>query len=226
MRNFLIVLFCFLLPFLCYSQEKKIALVIGNSNYLNGAPLSNPENDAIDMAEQLKSCGFQVQIFVDLDQIEMKKAIDEFGSNLKEAKVSLFFYAGHGMQAKGRNYLIPIDAKLKTENDVEYNCVEAGRVLGKMEDAVTRTNIIILDACRDNPFERSWSRKSTGAGLAFMNAPSGTFIAYSTAPGKTASDGYYRNSPFTAGMLEHLNTPNLKIEDLFKLVRAKVRERV
>jgi len=199
-----------------------VALVIGNSNYENGAPLANPENDAKDIGEKLKAAGFDVSQYIDLSQSEMKKAIDEFGLKLSTAEIGLFFYAGHGIQSRGHNYLIPVDAMLRTENDVEYNCVDAGRILAKMEDANTRTNIVILDACRDNPFERSWSRNSKGNGLAYMDAPGGSLIAYSTGPGKTALDGYNRNSPFTSGLLEYINTPNLNIEALFKLVRIKV----
>ncbi len=222
MKHLAIILVFFFLPGSIFSQGNKMALVIGNSNYQTGAQLPNPENDAKDIAEKLEQAGFDVLLRIDLDQTGMKKVIDEFGEKLVQAEVGLFFYAGHGVQNKGRNYLIPVDAKLKTENDIEYNCVDAGRILAKMEDANTKTNIVILDACRNNPFERSWSRNSNGNGLAFINAPSGSLIAYSTSPGKTASDGYYRNSPYTEGLLEFINTPNLKIEDLFKLVRVWV----
>ena len=199
MRYYLLL--CFLIPSLIVAQNSRVALVIGNSNYENGAPLANPENDAQDIGEKLQTAGFDVSLYIDLSQTEMKMAIDEFGAELDKADIGLFFYAGHGVQAKGKNYLIPTDAALKTENDVEYNCVDAGRILAKMEDAGTGTNIVILDACRNNPFERSWSRNSNGNGLAYMDAPGGSLIAYSTAPGKTASDGYSRNSPFTSGLL-------------------------
>ena len=222
MRKPVVLLFCFLFPAISYSQEKRVALVIGNSHYQVGAPLANPENDAEDIGKKLQTAGFDVSLYIDLSQTEMKMAIDEFGAELDKADIGLFFYAGHGVQAKGKNYLIPTDAALKTENDVEYNCVDAGRILAKMEDAGTGTNIVILDACRNNPFERSWSRNSNGNGLAYMDAPGGSLIAYSTAPGKTASDGYSRNSPFTSGLLEYIGTPNLNIEALFKLVRVKV----
>jgi len=201
-----------------------MALVIGNANYTMNI-LANPVNDATDVEKILIASGFRVKRYTDLDQAEMKKVIDDFGNSLSKAEVGLFYYAGHGVQVRGRNYLIPVDASLETENDVEYNCVDAGRILAKMEDAGTKTNIIILDACRDNPFERSWSRKSTGSGLAFMDAPNGSLIAYSTAPGKTASDGYGRNSPYSSALIHYMNIPNLKIEDFFKLVRVKVREK-
>lgn len=219
----IIALLC-LLAITVYPQEKRLALVIGNSDYQFGGSLDNPMNDATDIELLLKASGFDVQKYVDLDISNMKSVIDAFGNRLLNAEVGLFFYAGHGIQARGRNYLIPVDANLQTENDVEYNCVDAGRILAKMEDAGTKTNIVILDACRDNPFERSWSRKSTGAGLAFMDAPNGSIIAYSTAPGKTASDGYERNSPYTSALIQYMDIQNLKIEDFFKLVRVNVRE--
>ncbi len=223
MKKLIIVITVLLFCISANSQKRRLALVIGNGNYPMSI-LANPVNDAMEMEILLKSSGFEVTRYTDLDQTAMKRVIDEFGSSLNSAEVGLFFYAGHGVQAKGRNYLIPVDASLKTENDVEYNCVDAGRILAKMEDANTRTNIVILDACRDNPFERSWSRKSTGAGLAFMDAPNGSLIAYSTAPGKTASDGYDRNSPYTSALIKYMSVPNLKIEDFFKLVRVNVRE--
>jgi uncharacterized caspase-like protein len=132
------------------------------------------------------------------------------------------------MQVKGNNYLIPVDAAPRIENDVEYDCVDAGRLLGKMEDAGANTNIVILDACRDNPFARSWSSRSSGkgdSGLAYMNAPSGSIIAYATAPGKTASDGLGNNGIYTEAMLQYINVPGLTIEDFFKYVRIQVMEK-
>ena len=153
----------------------------------------------------------------------MKRAMDEFGQKLKKYDIGLFFYAGHGLQVNGSNYLIPIDAKLENENDVEYDCVRAGRILAKMESAGSSTNIVILDACRDNPFERGWRRGTQGNGLAFMNAPSGSLIAYATSPGSTAADGTGRNGLYTSALLEHIITPNITIEDVFKRVRTTVR---
>ena len=224
MKKLIIVLILLLFYISANSQKRRLALVIGNGNYPMSI-LANPVNDAIEIEALLKSSGFQVKRYTDLDQTAMKRVIDEFGSSLNSAEVGLFFYAGHGIQANGRNYLIPVDASLKTENDVEYNCVDAGRILAKMEDAGTKTNIVILDACRDNPFERSWSRKSTGQGLAFMDAPMGSLIAYSTAPGKTASDGSGKNSPYTSALIQYMKIPNVKIEDFFKKVRVLVREK-
>lgn len=202
--------------------EKRLALVIGNADYTRGGSLDNPVNDARSVAGELKHLGFDVIKYENAGQKQMKRAIDRFGSDLKNYHVGLFFYAGHGVQVKGANYLIPSDADLKSENDVEYDCVDAGRVLAKMEDAGSLINIIILDACRDNPFERSWSRSAKGRGLAFMNAPSGSLIAYATSPGKTASDGSALNGVYTSALLKHIKTPNIPILEMFQRVRVSV----
>ena len=201
---------------------KKVALIIGNSNYIYGKQLLNPANDAKAMKESLERLAFEVYEYENCDQKTMKKAIDDFGIKVKNYNVGLFFYAGHGVQVDGNNYLVPIDAKLDSEKDVEYDCVRADRILAKMESAGIKTNIVILDACRDNPFERSWKRGIRGIGLAFMDAPSGSIIAYATSPGKTASDGKDNNGLYTSGLLEHLKTPNIRIEEMFKRVRETV----
>lgn len=203
-------------------NEARLALIIGNSNYMHGGSLVNPINDVRAMAKVLKALEFSVMKYENCTQKEMKKAIDTFGTKLTGQDVGLFFYAGHGVQVKGHNYLIPIDAKLANENDAEYDCVRADRVLAKMEVAGSRTNIVILDACRDNPFQRSWRRAIEGSGLAFMNAPSGSLIAYSTAPGKTALDGEGRYSPYTEALLQHIETPNITIIQMFQRVRSQV----
>ncbi|MDM8515606.1 caspase family protein [Desulfobacterales bacterium HSG16] len=204
--------------------DKRLALVISNSNYINGR-LKNPVNDANDMSAMLENLGFSVMKFINCNQKTMKKVIDEFGIKLKDYNVAMFFYAGHGVQVSGNNYLIPVDAKLDNENDVEYDCVRADRILAKMENAGSKTNIVILDACRDNPFERSWRRGGKGSGLAFMNAPSGSFIAYATSPGNTASDGSGKNGLYTSALLKYINMPNIKIEEVFKKVRGTVIEK-
>jgi uncharacterized caspase-like protein len=206
-------------------SEKRLALVIGNSNYLYGNFLPNPVNDANAVAQALEDVGFTVLKYLNTDQKTMNRAMDDFGGKLKNYTVGLFYYAGHGLQVKGNNYLIPVDAALKIEQDVLYDCVDAGRLLGKMEDAGVKTNIVFLDACRDNPFERSWRGRSTateGNGLAFMNAPSGSIIAYATSPGKTASDGTGKNGLYTEAILKYIKVPGLKIEDFFKNVRTMV----
>ncbi len=203
--------------------ERRLALVIGNDKYTYGGTLNNPFNDALDIADSLKKVGFDVMSYYNTDQRSLKMAIDEFGEKLENYDVGLFYYAGHGIQVKGINYIIPVDANLLKEQDVEYDCVEIGRILGKMEAAENNTNIIILDACRDNPFERRWGgRSARGSGLAFMTAPSGSLIAYSTSPGKTASDGYERNGLYTGTLLKYINIKDLQIEELFKAVRSEV----
>jgi uncharacterized protein (TIGR02145 family) len=198
--------------------EKRIALVIGNGNYL-GSILANPENDAKSMAEALRRLGFMVYLYENLNSSQMKRAIDDFGMILRGNDVGLFYYAGHGIQAKGFNYLIPVDAQLKTEEQVEYDCVRADRLLSLMETSGTKVNVIILDACRNNPFERSWTRSPNGRGLAFMNAPGGTLIAYSTSPGNTAQDGSGRNSPYTSAILKSIEIPGITIIQMFQNVR-------
>ncbi len=198
--------------------EKKLALVIGNGNYL-ASTLSNPENDARAITDVLQKLGFVVNEYENLNQSEIKKVIDDFGNKLKGNDIGLFYYAGHGIQAKGYNYLIPVDAQLKTEEQVEYDCVRADRVLALMETSGTKVNIIILDACRNNPFERSWIRSATGKGLAFMSAPRGTLIAYATAPGNTASDGSGKNGLYTSALLESIQIPDITIIQMFQNVR-------
>ncbi|NEU69674.1 caspase family protein [Spirosoma agri] len=202
--------------------EKRLALVIGNANYEGSNKLTNPVNDANDMAESLKKLGFDVLQFTDLDSKKMKQAINSFGEKLRDDyQVGLFYYAGHGVQNGGINYLVPTDAQPASRNEIEFECIDANRILAKMEDAQTRTNIVVLDACRNNPLDRSWSRGGDN-GLASMNAPSGSVIAYATAPGKTAADGNGRNGLYTAALLKALQTPNQTIIQLFQQVRAEV----
>jgi len=198
--------------------QKKLALVIGNSNYYTSI-LSNPGNDARAMTDALQKLGFRVYNYENLGKSQVKKVIDDFGSKLKGVNVALFYYAGHGIQAKGYNYLIPVDADLKTEEQVEYDCVRADRILALMETSGTKVNILILDACRNNPFERSWTRSPTGKGLAFMSAPRGSLIAYATAPGSTASDGAGKNGLYTSALLESIQIPDITIIQMFQNVR-------
>lgn len=204
------------------SQEKKLALVIGNSAYEHGGRLNNPVNDAMAMTEALMRIGFEVMDYYDLDYRSMKMAIDSFGFNLQNYEVGLFFYAGHGIQSKGRNYLIPVEANIKSEQQVEYDCVEAGRVMAQMDASGADVKIVILDACRNNPFERSWTRSVSGQGLAFMAAPKGTLIAYATSPGSTASDGDGQNGPYTSAILENITISNITIIRMFQNVRRDV----
>jgi TolB-like protein/Flp pilus assembly protein TadD len=221
MKNFVLITIAFLFCISVSSQEKRLALVIGNGNYAKNS-LANPVNDAKSIEEALKGIGFEVLRFDNLGQKEMARAIDDFGNNLRNYDVGLFFYAGHGVQSKGFNYLIPVDARLFSESDVEYSCVRADRVLGKMEDAKNKINLVILDACRDNPFERSWTRTAKGRGLATMTAPVGSVIAFATSPGNTASDGTGKNGLYTSGLLTYVSEPGITAMQMFQKVTAYV----
>ncbi len=201
------------------AEERRIALVIGNGAY-GSAPLANPVNDARDMAESLRRCGFAVTRLENATRDQMATALRDFGDQLLRGGVGLFYYAGHGMQVQGRNYLIPVNADIQREDEVPYQALDAEAVLAKMETARNRLNIVILDACRNNPFGRS--SRSGAQGLAQMDAPKGTFIAFATAPGRVASDGTGRNGLYTRHLLANLSAPGLKLEDLFKRVRTGV----
>ncbi len=200
-------------------SAERLALVIGNSAYQT-APLKNPVNDAEDMAAVLKDLGFRVILKKDADQRTMEDAVRYFGKQLSNGGTGLFYFAGHGIQMEGRNYLMPIDARIETESDVKYEALDAGRVLGKMEDARNQLNIVILDACRNNPYARAF--RTDQRGLARMDAPTGSLIAYATAPGEVAADGPERNGIFTKYLIQHMTTPNLSIEHLLKRVRIDV----
>ncbi|MBN2275633.1 MAG: caspase family protein [Bacteroidales bacterium] len=202
-------------------QQKRLALVIGNGNYLTGI-LSNPENDARAMNNVLQNVGFEVMAYENLNQSQLKRAIDDFGMKLKNYQVGLFYYAGHGIQCNGHNYLVPVDAQITFERQIEYDCVPADRVLAIMQESGAEVNIMVLDACRNNPFERSWTRSASGTGLAFMNAPKGTLIAYATSPGSIASDGSGENGLYTAAILEHIETPDITILQMFQQIRNTV----
>jgi len=204
------------------SAGPRTALVIGNARYTT-APLRNPVNDARAISSTLEELGFQVTLLKDAGQKKMKRAIDKFGRTIRDGGVGLFYFSGHGMQVDGRNYLIPVDAEVDAEADVEYEAVEAGRVLAKMKTANNGMNLVILDACRNNPFARSF--RSASKGLATLNAPSGTFIAYATSPGSVASDGKGDNGLYTGELIKHMKTPGLKVEEVFKRVRANVQKK-
>lgn len=204
---------------------KRLALLIGNADYQKCSSLRNPVNDARALAAILQELGFTVIRKENLDHNGMKRAIQEFGDQLQNYELGMVFYSGHGVQVKGRNYLIPIDASLAYESDTEYYCVDAGSILAKMEGAKSKVNVVVLDACRNNPFEKSWNRSLDQNGLASMSAPAGTMIAYATSPGTTASDGSGSNGLYTAELLRCLRIPNLKIEDVFKQVRIAVMQK-
>lgn len=214
--------FILLLIFSCslYSNSaSKIALVIGNSKYKT-SPLKNPKNDASDIAALLKEKGFEVKLVTNAGHRKMVTAIRKFGKKLYSGGIGLFYYAGHGVQVNGRNYLVPVNADIEDEDDVEFNAVDAEFILSKMESAENTMNIIILDACRDNPFARSF--RSSSRGLARMDAPKGSIIIYATSPGSIAADGDARNGVFTKHLLKLMKESNLEIAALLREVRRSV----
>jgi len=202
------------------NTSKRLALVIGNGAYTNAPPLKNPPNDARDMAVTLKALGFDVASGINVSQREMKSLIRDFGQKLKVGGSGLFYYAGHGVQSKGRNYLIPVEADIQSEAEVEDASVDVNLVLNYMDDAQNGLNIVILDACRNNPFSRSF--RSASNGLAQVDAPTGTLIAYATGPGRVASDGPGENGMYTSELLKQMRVPGLSATEMFMRVRAEV----
>jgi hypothetical protein len=221
-RIFLVLFILFLIhpSSLIAATERRIALVIGNSAYTSG-PLKNPVNDATAMATQLQKLGFTVTLKKNANLREMEDALTDFGDRLKRGGVGLFFYAGHGIQVGGSNYLVPIGARINREVDIKYETLDAGKILDEMASANNGLNIVIFDACRDNPYSRSFRNASRGLAIV-SNAPVGTFISYSTSPGNVASDGDGRNSPYTQALLWYMKEPGLTIEQVFKGARAKL----
>ena len=208
-------------PLLAQTAEKpnRIALVIGNANYSQGK-LLNPVNDANDIATALREVGFEVILVTDADLRKMEEAVEQLGSKLKRGGVGLFYYAGHGVQVNGENYLIPLQSRINRAQDVRYEALPVGKLLGAMEDAENDMNIVVLDACRDNPYARQWRSNQTG--LASVQSATGTLIAYATKPGGLTEDGQRRNGTYTSHLLKHIRTPGLEVELLFKKVREGV----
>lgn len=211
------------------AAQKRVALVIGNSAYLNALALANPANDASDIGEALKDTGFELILGLDLDKRGFDAKVREFSRLLPQAEAGVLFYAGHGLQVAGRNYLVPIDARLQTERDLDFETVSLEFILRQMElDREGKTNIVFLDACRDNPLARNLARSmgtrsaSIGSGLAQVQTGVGTFIAYSTQPGNVALDGHGRNSPFTAALLDGLKEPGRNLTAVMIEVRRQV----
>ncbi len=199
------------------------ALVIGNSRYGFG-PLKNPANDARAIGEQLKQTGFEVTIGVDLPRREMLGAIDAYFQALSRTKaVGLFYFAGHGVQLAWRNYLLPTDAAIERLEDIQAKCVDVNMVIGGIAKAANPMNVIILDACRENPFGRDMKLEQKG--LSQLDAPPGTLLAYATAPGNLANDGDGANGLYTEHLLREMKVPEAKLEDVFKRVRLAVRLR-
>lgn len=225
MTRFLLALALLLLAATAARAEARHALVIGNGAYGALGVLPNPPNDARLIAREIEALGFRTTVLIDADEDQMKRAIRDFGRRLRDAgpeAVGMFYYAGHGVQAAGQNYLIPTGVDVRDESDLAIEAVEADWVLGQMESAGNSINIVVLDACRNNPFSRGF--RSAERGLARMSAPPGSFIAYATAPGDVAADGSGRNSPYTAALARAISRPGMQIEQVFKQVRIDVIE--
>jgi uncharacterized caspase-like protein len=203
-------------------EEARVALVIGNATYRE-SPLRNPVNDARAMATTLRELGFTVLAHENASKRTMETAVIEFGRKLAEGGVGFFYYAGHGLQVRGRNYLVPIDAEIDSEAATRIAAVDVDLLLEQMAEARNRVNVVILDACRNNPFERRL--RGASRGLAAVDAARGTLIAYATAPGSVAADGEGANGLYTEELLQALRVPGLKVEEVFKRVRVAVAER-
>jgi hypothetical protein len=205
------------------SGERRVALVIGNSAYRFVPTLSNPRNDAQLIAGTLKRLGFIIvggKAQIDLDKPQFDTAVQSFGDELRGATVALFYYAGHGVQVRGMNYLIPISANPTKESDVDFQMVDAELVMNQMDDGGTRLNILILDACRNNPFGRGL--RGTEGGLAQMPAPKGTLISYATQPGNVAQDGEGRDSPYTQAVVDAIQKPGVDVLNVFNEIGVLV----
>ena len=202
------------------AKVKRLALVIGNGAYKD-APLPNPSNDADDMEKVLKESGFTVIKRKNATLKEMHLALREFGDRLDRQGSGVFYFAGHGMQVRGRNYLIPVDADIAREDEVAFASMDLGAVMDKLDSAKNPVNIVILDACRNNPF--GTRLQASAKGLAQVEAPPGTLIAFATAPGSTAADGGGRNGLYTQHLVKQIEKPGAAVEEVFKAVRASVR---
>jgi uncharacterized caspase-like protein len=201
------------------AQDRRVALVVGNAAYKK-SPLANPVNDARAMTISLQKLGFEVIERENLVRVDFAKAVREYGERLKGATVGLFYFAGHGIQVRGRNFLIPVDADIAFEDEVAYRSVDVAEILDKMDSARTAVNVLVLDACRNNPFAHSF--KVAQSGLAQIDAPTGTLIAFATAPGSVAQDGEGGNGLYTGVLLKHIAAPNVAVEQMFKRVRVDV----
>jgi uncharacterized caspase-like protein len=216
-------------PQISIADQRRVALVMGNSNYSNTSHLPNPRNDAAAMAAKLRSLGFDVISGLDGTKVDMEAAIREFVKILPGSDVALFFYAGHAMQVNGKNFLIPVDAKLEDSTAIDFETIDLGVVLDFMNGG-DRISIALLDACRDNPLSRRFARNFgatrsafIGRGLAAPSTGSGQLlIGFATAPGEVALDGDGANSPFTTALLNHIDTRDLDIELMLKRVRQDV----
>lgn len=202
--------------------EQRVALVIGNSNYQNAPDLANPGNDALSMAQLLNQAGFEVVSATDLTHNDMLRAVQDFSARVAsrgQNTVAMVYYAGHGVQLAGENYLVPVDAKISSANELVSNSVRLVDLMATLEAIPSRLRIVLLDACRNNPFK---DVNDAGRGLAIVDAPNGSIVGYSTAPGTEALDGSGDHSPYTSAFLKLAREPNVPIEQLFKRVRLEV----
>jgi hypothetical protein len=210
------------------TPENRVALVIGNSAYQNAPPLANPRNDAMEIGKALKRIGFDVDVVLDATKTEMDQALRRFGNKLEGASAAVFFYAGHGIQVDGLNYILPVNTALKNERDLHWDSCDLTTVLKQMEGN-NRVNLLFLDACRDNPLSQTLARgmgesrsSAIGRGLAPMKATAGTLISYSTKEGEVAADGKGKHSPYTEALLKHIQTPGVEIGLMLRKVRQEV----
>ncbi|SEM36271.1 caspase family protein [Bradyrhizobium sp. OK095] len=211
-------------PTALQGPEQRVALVIGNSNYQNAPQLANPDNDAESMAQFLNSAGFEVVAATDLTQNDMLRVVQDFSAKVSARgpnTVAMIYYAGHGVQLAGENYLVPVDAKVSSQTELVNNSVRLVDVMSTLETIPSRMRIVILDACRNNPFPNV---NDAGRGLAIVDAPNGSIVGYSTAPGAEAQDGTGGHSPYTQAFLNVAREPNVPIEQLFKRVRLEVNQ--
>lgn len=211
-------------PTALQGSEQRVALVIGNSNYRNAPQLANPDNDAQSMAQFLNSAGFEVISATDLGQNDMLRVVQDFSAKVSARgpnTVAMVYYAGHGVQLAGENYLVPVDAKVSSQTELVNDSVRLVDVMSTLETIPSRMRIVILDACRNNPFP---SVNDAGRGLAIVDAPNGSIVGYSTAPGAEALDGNGGHSPYTQAFLNVAREPNIPIEQLFKRVRLAVNQ--
>ncbi|WP_234679513.1 caspase family protein [Bradyrhizobium monzae] len=211
-------------PTALQGPEQRVALVIGNSNYRNAPQLANPDNDAQSMAQFLNSAGFEVISATDLGQNDMLRVVQDFSAKVSARgpnTVAMVYYAGHGVQLAGENYLVPVDAKVSNQSELVNDSVRLVDVMSTLETIPSRMRIVILDACRNNPFPNV---NDAGRGLAIVDAPNGSIVGYSTAPGAEALDGNGGHSPYTQAFLNVAREPNVPIEQLFKRVRLQVNQ--
>lgn len=220
MRNAVFILFITLSASLS-AQQSKYALVVGNADYAYLETLKNSANDANDIGALLRKMDFEVDLYTDLKKEDFQEAIKTFNQKIRNFDIVLFYYAGHGLELGGKNYFVPIDALATSISEIKRNCVGANSIIYSIKSADADANIIILDACRSNPFTLV-SASDKNDGLALMDAPPGTIISFATAPGKVAYDGIGRNGEYTNSLLTHLGSFDAEIKDVFATVRSSV----